>query len=330
MATCRRSFGALAAVTLSVAQVPTTVLAATPTDDWPTRPMRVVVGVAPGGPTDIFSRMLGQKLTERWGQAVIVDNRPGAGQTIGAEIVARAAPDGYTLFMCTQTFAVNPSLYRKLPYDSLKDFVPVSLIVRQPLVLFLHPGVPAKSLKELVAHGRANPGKLAYGSSGPSSSLRFAAELLKSLGGFDLLHVPYKGTAPALTDLATGQVQIVFSGLPAAQPFFTTGRVRPIMVAGEQRLEGMPELPTAAEAGMPGLIAESWFGLLAPARTPQPVVRKLAGAVMEAMRAPDIRGRLAKEGAFAIGSTPEAFGELIRVEMEKWGKIVRANDIRAE
>lgn len=304
--------------------------AAAAADDFPNRPLRIVVGVAPGGPTDIYSRMVGQKLTERWGQAVIVDNRPGAAQTIGADLVARATPDGHTLFMCTQTFAVNPSLFRKLPYDSLRDFAPVSLVVRQPLAIFVAPGMPVRTLKELIAYGRANSGKLNYGSSGPSSSLRFGAELLKSLGGFDLLHVAYKGTAPALTDLAAGQVHVVFSGLPAAYPFYSTGRVRPIAVAGEQRLEGLPDLPTTAEAGLPGLVAESWFGILAPAKTPPEVIRKLHAAIAEAARGPDIRGRLAKEGAFAVGSTPEAFAAMIRSEMEKWGKIVRDNNIRAD
>jgi tripartite-type tricarboxylate transporter receptor subunit TctC len=310
--------------------MPAGVAAATGAEDYPARPMRILVGVSPGGPTDIYSRMIGQKLTERWGQPMIVDNRAGAGQTIAADITARAAPDGYTLFMCTQTFAVNPSLYRKLPYDSLRDFAPVSLVVRQPLALFVSPTLPVRSLKELVAYGRANPGKLNYGSSGPSSSLRFAAELLKVLGGFDLVHVAYKGTAPALTDLATGQVQIVFSGLPAAQPFYSSGRIRPIAVAGEQRLEGMPDLPTAAEAGLPGLVAESWFGVLAPAKTPPAIVRKLSAAIMEATRTPEMRARLSKEGAHAVGNTPEEFGALIRSEMAKWGKIVRDNDIRAD
>jgi len=299
-------------------------------DDWPARPLRIVVAVAPGGPTDIYSRMLGQKLTERWGQPIIIDNRAGAGQTIGAGIVARSAPDGYTLFMCTQTFAVNPSLYKDLSYDSVRDFVPVSLMVRQPLALFVSPNLPVRSLKELIAYGKSNPGKLNYGSSGASSSLRFAGELLKSLGGFDIVHVAYKGTAPALTDLAAGQVQIVFSGLPAAQPFYSTGRVRPIAVAGVERLEGLPDLPTTAEAGLPGLVAESWFGILAPAKTPDAIVRKLNAAIVAAAKGQDIRGRLAREGAQAVGNTPEEFGALIRSEMAKWGKIVRENDIRAD
>ncbi len=310
--------------------VPATAAAAAAVDEYPARPIRILVGVTPGGPTDIYSRMIGQKLTERWGQPIVVDNRAGGGQTIAAEITARAAPDGYTLFMCTQTFAVNPSLYRKLPYDSLRDFAPVSLVVRQPLALFVSPTLPVRTLKELVAYGRANSGKLNFGSSGPSSSLRFAAELLKVLGGFDLVHVAYKGAAPALTDLATGQVQIVFSGLPAAQPFYAGGRIRPIAVAGEQRLEGMPDLPTAAEAGLPGLVAESWFGVLAPAKTPAAIVRKLNAAIVDATRAPEMRARLAKEGAHAVGSTPEEFGALIRSEMAKWGKIVRDNDIRPD
>jgi len=298
--------------------------------DYPTKPIRFVVGVAPGGPTDIFARLVGQRLTELWGQPVIIDNRAGAGQTIGADIVARSAPDGYTLFMCTQTFAVNPSIFRKLPYDSLRDFAPVTMVVSQPLVLFVPPSLPARNLRELIDHAKANPGKLNFGSSGPSSSLRFAGELVKSLGGVSLVHVPYKGTAPALTALAGNQVQIVFSGLPAARPFYTTNRVRALAVAAEKRLDGMPELPTTAEAGLPGLIAESWFGVLAPAKTPQTVIDKLADHIGQYVRSPEMRTRILNEGAVTVGNTPAEFAALIRAEMQKWAKVVREHDIRIE
>jgi tripartite-type tricarboxylate transporter receptor subunit TctC len=298
--------------------------------DYPNRPIRFVVGVPPGGPTDIFARLVGQRLTEVWGQSVVIDNRAGAGQTIGADIVARSAPDGYTLFMCTQTFAVNPSIFKKLPYDSLRDFSPVTLVVRQPLVLFVPPGLPARNLRALIDYAKANPGKLNFGSSGPSSSLRFSGELLKSLAGVSLVHIPYKGTGPALTALATDQVQIVFSGLPAARPFYTTGRIRPLAVAADARLDGMPDLPTTAEAGLPGLTAESWFGVLVPARTPEAIVQKLSGEIASYIRAPAMRERLLNEGAVAIGNTPAEFARLIRTEMEKWAKVVRDNNIRID
>ncbi|MCC6532029.1 MAG: tripartite tricarboxylate transporter substrate binding protein [Burkholderiales bacterium] len=298
--------------------------------DYPARPIRMVVAVAPGGPTDIYARLVGQRLTERWGQAVVIDNRAGAGQTIGADIVARAVPDGHTLLMATQTFAVNPSIFKQLPYDSLADFAPVSLVVRQPLALFVPQSLPARNVRELVDYARANAGKLNFGSSGPSSSLRFAGELLNALAAIKLTHVPYKGTAPALTALAGNQVQVVFSGLPAAHPFYSSGRVRALAVAAERRLEAMPDLPTTAEAGLPGLTAESWFGVLAPGRTPAAVVAKLAGEIASFVRSPEIRKRIATEGAEAIGNTPAEFSVLIKTEMQKWAKVVRDNQIRID
>jgi tripartite-type tricarboxylate transporter receptor subunit TctC len=303
---------------------------ALPAADYPTRPIRFVVGVAPGGPTDIFARLVGQRLTEKWGQPVVIDNRPGAGQTIGADIVARAVADGHTLLMGTQTFAVNPSIFKKLPYDSLRDFAPVTLVVRQPLAMFVPPSLPARNLREFIDYARGNPGKLNFGSSGPSSSLRFAGELTNSLAGLKLVHVPYKGTAPALTALASSQVHVVFSGLPAAHPFYSSGRIRALAVAAERRLEAMPDLPTTAEAGLPGLTAESWFGVLAPGRTPKEVIAKLAGEIAVFIRSPEIRKRIVNDGAEAIGNTPAEFAALIQAEMAKWAKVVRENDIRIE
>lgn len=298
--------------------------------DYPARPIRFVIGVAPGGPTDIFARLVGQRLTEKWGQPVVVDHRPGAGQTIGAEIVARAAPDGHTLLMGTQTFAVNPSIFKKLPFDSVRDFAPVTMVARQPLVMFVPPSLPAKSLREFVGYARANPDKLNFGSSGPSSSLRFAGELLNSLGRLKLTHVPYKGTGPALTALVTGQVQVVFSGLPAAHPFYSTGRIRPLATASDKRLEGMPELPTTAEAGLPGLTAETWFGVLAPGRTPKEIVNKLAAEIAAYVNAPETRKRIVADGAESIGNTPAEFAVQLQAEMKKWARLVQENGIHVE
>jgi len=298
--------------------------------DYPTRPIRFIVGVAPGGPTDIFARLVGQRLSERWGQPVVVDHRPGAGQTIGAEIVSRAAPDGHTLFMATQTFAVNPSIFKKLPYDSLRDFAPVTMVARQPLVMFIAPSIPVGTLREFIDFARTHPDKLNFGSSGPSSSLRFAGELTNSLAKLKLTHVPYKGTGPALAALVSGQVQVVFSGLPAAQPFYSSGRIRPLATAAERRIEAMPDVPTTAEAGLPGLTAETWFGVLAPGRTPTDVVAKLAGEIAAFVGSPEMRKRVAGDGVEPIGNSPAQFAALIRAEMKKWSKLVQDNDIRVE
>ena len=298
--------------------------------DYPNRPIRMVVAVPPGGPTDFFARLVGQKLADRWGQSVIIDNRPGGGQVIGTDIVAKAPADGYTLLMCTQTFSVNPSLFETLPYDPLRDFQPVSLVARAPLALFVNPTLPAKTLKELIALAKARPGQINFASSGPSSSLRFAGELLKSMTGIEIVHVPYKGSGPALTDLISGQVQMMFNDIIAALPHVKSGRIRVLATASDKRSAAMPEVPTMAEAGLPGYVAESWFGVLAPAKVPREVVAALNGEIVRILDQPEVRARIVHDGGEPVSSTPAQFNALIRSEMQKWGKIIRDNKIRPD
>jgi tripartite-type tricarboxylate transporter receptor subunit TctC len=273
---------------------------------------------------------VGQKLADRWGQSVIIDNRPGGGQVIGTDIVAKAPADGYTLLMCTQTFSVNPSLFETLPYDPLRDFQPVSLVARAPLALFVNPTLPAKTLKELIALAKARPGQINFASSGPSSSLRFAGELLKSMTGIEIVHVPYKGSGPALTDLISGQVQMMFNDIIAALPHVKSGRIRVLATASDKRSAAMPEVPTMAEAGLPGYVAESWFGVLAPAKVPREVVAALNGEIVRILDQPEVRARIVHDGGEPVSSTPAQFNALIRSEMQKWGKIIRDNKIRPD
>lgn len=295
--------------------------------DYPARPIRMVVAVAPAGPTDILGRIIGQKFTESWGQPVIIDNRPGGGQVIGAEIVAKAPPDGYTLLMGTNTFAVNPSLFKTLPFDSLRDFAPITLVAEVPLVLVVHPSVPAKTLKELIAFGKSLPRQLIYASSGTSSSLRLAAELMHSMTGVEMVHVPYKGSGPATTDLISGQVQLMFGNPLVVAPHVKAGKLRALAITSERRAASMPELPTMSEAGLPGYSAGSWFGLIAPGKTSAAIVNKLHVEVVRILGLPDVEARIKGAGADAIGNTPQEFSAYIKAEMAKWAKVIRASGI---
>lgn len=295
---------------------------------FPARPVRFIVPFVPGGGTDTFARITGAKVSELWGQQLIVDNRPGAQGNIGTVLGAKAPPDGYTLTLAfVGTLAINPHIYKPAGFDTLKDFIAVSRGTTEPWVLAVNAASPA-DVKEFIALAKKSPGKLAFGSG--SSGSQLAGELFKLAAGVDLLHVPYKGTAPALTDLAAGQVHIVFSGLPAAQPFYATGRIRPIAVASERRTAGMPDLPTTAEAGLPGLLAESWFGVLAPGRTPAAIVARLNAEIVRIVRSPELKARLVTEGADAGGNSPAEFAALIRAETARWGRVVRENQIRIE
>jgi tripartite-type tricarboxylate transporter receptor subunit TctC len=296
---------------------------------YPVKSIRMVVAVAAAGPTDVLARMIGQKLTETWGQQVIVDNRPGGAQAVGAEIVAKSPPDGYTLLMGTNTFAVNPALFKKLPYDTERDFASITLVAEVPLLLTVHPGVPATTLKELIAVAKARPGQLNYASSGSSSSLRLAAELMRSMAGIDIVHVPYKGSAPAMTDLIGGQVQLMFANPLIVLPHVKAARLRALAITSAKRSASasLRELPTMSEAGLPGYSAGSWFGLMAPRQTPKPVVDKLHAEVVRILRTPEVGARLETEGAIAVGNTPEEFSAYIAGEMKKWEKVVRATGI---
>ena len=297
---------------------------------WPAKPVRIIVAVAPGGPTDLLARAIGPKLTEAWGQQITVENRPGAGQVIGTGVVAHAAADGYTLLMTTNVFPVNTFLYPKLPYDPKKDFAPVTLVLESSLVLVVHPSVPATSLKELIAYARANPGKLNFGSSGPSSSLRFAVELLKSSAGIDMIHVPYNGTGPLTTALIGGTVQLAVASMQAPKQHIDAGRLRALATTGAQRSPIMPEVPTMAEAGLPGYSAGSWFGLLAPAATPAAIINKVQTDVAATLKTPEIARIVRSLDGVAIGNTPAQFAAYIDAEASKWGKIIKDYNITAE
>lgn len=297
---------------------------------YPDKPIRLIVPYPPGGATDIVARSLGQKLYETFGQQVVIDNRAGGGQVIGTDLAAKAAPNGYTLLLATITHAINPSLRAKLPYDSLKDFAPVTLVAASPQILIAHPSVAAKNVTELIALARARPGQLNYASSGNGSGGHLAMELFKSMTGLQIAHVPYKGAGPALTDLIGGQVQIMFTSPLAALPHVRAGKLTALAMAGARRSEAAPELPTVAESGVPGFEASLWYGVLAPAGTPNAVVTALHRALTAALKAADVRDRLLTQGVEPIGSSAREFENFMRSETVKWGKVVKAAGMRPD
>ena len=291
---------------------------------YPTKPIRLVVPFPPGGATDILARDVAQKLTEAWGQSVIVDNRPGAGGNIGSELVAKAAPDGYTIEMGTVgTHAINASLYAKMPYDHVKDFTPVILVAGVPNVLVVNPSVPANSVAEIIAYAKANPGKLNFASSGNGTSIHLSGELFKVMAGVQITHIPYKGSTPALQDLLAGQVQMMFDNLPPSLPQIKAGKLRALAVTSATRAPALPDVPTLAESGLPGFEASSWFGILAPAGTPAPIVAKLNGEIAKWLATPEAKEKLAKQGANAAGGSPDDFAKHIAAETAKWAKVVK-------
>jgi tripartite-type tricarboxylate transporter receptor subunit TctC len=291
---------------------------------YPTKPIRLVVPFPPGGATDILARDVAQKLTEAWGQSVIVDNRPGAGGNIGSELVAKSSPDGYTLEMGTVgTHAINASLYAKMPYDHVKDFTPVILVAGVPNVLVVNPALPANSVAELIAYAKANPGKLNFASSGNGTSIHLSGELFKVMAGVQITHIPYKGSAPALQDLLGGQVQMMFDNLPPSLPQIKAGKLRALAVTSLTRAPALPDVPTLSESGLPGFEASSWFGILAPAGTPAPIVAKLNAEIAKWLATPEAKEKLAKQGANAAGGTPDDFAKHIAAETAKWAKVVK-------
>ncbi|QHE84261.1 Bug family tripartite tricarboxylate transporter substrate binding protein [Hydrogenophaga sp. BPS33] len=297
---------------------------------YPAKPLRIIVAVAPGGPTDHLARLIGQKLAQAWGQPVTIDNRPGAGQLIGTAAAAKAPADGYTLLMTTNVFPVNTFLYAKLPYDPQKDFVPVSLVASASLTLVVNPELKVSTLSELIAYAKQNPGKLNFGSSGVSSSLRFAVELLKSMAGIEMTHVPFSGAAPMMTALLGNVVQLAIVDSKVAKVPIDAGRVRALAVTSAARSPNMPNVPTISEEGLRGYAAGSWFGLLAPAGTPAPVVEKIQAEVARILKMPDVAQNLADHDEVPIGSTPAEFAAYINAESEKWGKIIKDNNITAQ
>ena len=297
---------------------------------FPTRPIRLIVPFPPGGGTDITARAVAQKLGESWGQTVVVDNRPGANGTIGVDLAAKSAPDGYTLTMISSSHAVNVGLYARQPYDLIRDLAPVTQATRQPYALVINPAVPAKSVKELIAHARAKPGTLNYGSSGTGGISHLAGALLGSITGTTLTHVPYKGGAPATIDVISGQIQILFGTLLLTGPHIKAGRLRVLAVTTPTRWPGTPELPTMQEAGVPGFVITQWYGMLAPAKTPPVIVARLNKEIARILHQPDVKEKLAADGADAVGNTPEQFGAHIRSEVAKYGKLVKQIGLKAE
>jgi tripartite-type tricarboxylate transporter receptor subunit TctC len=299
-------------------------------EPYPVKPIRIVIGFSPGGPTGTAARLVGQKLTEHWGQQVIVEARPGAGGNIAAEYVARAAPDGYTLLLPAFAHAVNPSLFSQLPFDTLKDFAPVALFSSAPNVLVVHPLIHARSVSELIALAKAAPGQLTYGSAGNGTASHLAGELLNMTAGTDITHVPYKGSAPASAELLGGHISAAFPGVAIALPHSRAGRMRALAITSLRRSKQMPEVPTMSEAGLKGYEVVSWYGLLAPAGTPGEVVQRLNAEVNRATQEPDAIERLASFGAEAVQATSAEFGEFIRNEIAKWAKVTKAAGLRAD
>lgn len=316
------------AATASLATLPL----AAQTTDWPQKPLTLIVPFTPGGSTDILARLLSQKLGDAFGKSVIVENRPGAGGSIGAEMVARAPADGHTLLMGhIGTLAVNPSLYPNLGYDPLKSFRPVSQIAAVHNLLVVHPSVPATTVKELIAHAKANPGKLTYGTGGNGSAAHIATVALADAAGLDLVHVPYKGTAPAVTDLLAGRISMAFTGAPVLLPHVQAGKLRVLGISGTKRLLTLPDVPTVAEAGgLPGFEASQWYGIVVPAGTPEPVVARLNSEIVKGMGAPENVERLAKEGADIAVNSPDAFATYIGAEIKRWGALISKAGIKPE
>jgi tripartite-type tricarboxylate transporter receptor subunit TctC len=298
---------------------------------YPNHAIRLVVPFPAGGTTDILARDVAKKLTETLGQAVVVDNRPGAGGNIGADIVAKSSPDGYTLLMGTVgTHAINPSLYAKMPYDHVKDFVPVVLVAGVPNVLVVNPSVPINSVADLIKLAKAKPGAINFASSGSGTSIHLSGELFKTMAGVDITHVPYKGSSPALTDLMGGQVQIMFDNLPSSLALIKSGKLRAIAVTSLKRAPALPDVPTIAESGLPGFEASSWFGILAPAGTPAPIVAKLNAEVNKYLQSPEGKEQLLAQGAEIAGGSPEKFVAHIRAETDKWAKVVKASGAKVD
>jgi len=298
---------------------------------YPAKPVHIVVPFPPVGAADLLTRALGDKLTKTWGQPVVTDNRPGAGANIGAEAVAKSAPDGYTLLMAAATtHAVSMSLYPKLGYDLEKDLVPVSLVANVPHILVAHPTVPGQTLREVIAFLKAQDGKVNFASQGNGTLSHLEFELMKSLGGFSAIHVPYKGSAPALVDLLAGNVLLLFDSIPSSLPHVRAGKLRGIAVASSRRSPVLPDLPTLSEAGLTGFSADNWFGVMAPAGTPAAIIAKLNGDIATALDAAEVKEIVARQGGELRASTPGEMAAQIRSDREKWGKVVRDSGARIE
>jgi tripartite-type tricarboxylate transporter receptor subunit TctC len=297
---------------------------------FPNKPVRIIVPYPPGGGTDVVARTVAPKMQEALGQPVVVENRAGAGGNIGTEVVAKSPADGYTLLVASASTAINQTLTKNLSWDAVRDFSPVVLLVLNQSLLVVHPSVPASSVRELIALARAKPGSVTYASYGNGSSAHLIGELFKMMAGVDLLHVPYKGAAPAVNDLLGGQVNMLFSDVAAILPHVKSGKVRALGIGSEKRFAGLPEVPTIAEAGVPGFVGGGFLGLVAPAGTPREVVAALNAAALKSLAAPEVIERLNALASPPQGGTPEAFGALLRAEVDKWAKVIRAGNVKAD
>jgi len=298
--------------------------------DYPARPVRIVVPSPPGGGTDIIARVLAQYLSKTMSQQFFVENRPGAGNMIGIESVARAAPDGYTLLFAPSTLALNSVLYKKVSYDPVRDFAPITIAATTANVLIVNPGLPVKSLGDLIALAKRQPGELTYGTPGIGTSPHMSMELFKSMAGIDLRHIPYRGTAPAVTDVITGQIAATFANALTAKPQVDAAKVRALAVSGPKRIAALPDIPPVAEAGVPGYAAVQWYALLAPAGTPAEIIPRLHAEATQALKTAEMQEKLAADGAEPVGSTPDELAALIRNELDKWNKVARAANIEPQ
>ena len=297
---------------------------------FPIKPIKMVIGYAPGGGSDIMGRLIAQQITEATGQQVVVENRAGAAQNVAAEIVAKAPADGYTLFLSSAALGVNVSLYPKLNYDPVKDFLPVAVFATSPNLLLVHPSFPARSVKEFIAVARKNPKKLNFSSSGSGSTQHLGGEMLNLMIGVSMTHIPYKGSAPSMTALASGEVDFSFNNIPASQPLMTPGRIRALAITSARRSLLLPDLPTMIEGGLPGFVTDTWYGVLAPAGTPVDVINALNAVIVKAVQKEDFRARLAQMGADPLAETPDYFRKMLLQEIERWGKVVRASKAKPE
>ena len=296
-------------------------------DDYPSRPVKIVAPFGAGGPTDVYTRSIANELQKSLGQTFFIEDRPGAGTTIGTDLVAHAAPDGYTLLMVSGTQTVNETLYTQKPYQLMRDLTPVAPLMDTDLVLVVHPSVPAKTLQELLALARAKPGMLNYGSSGPGSNYHMAAELLKSLTGIDIVHVPYKGSTGMRSDILSGQIQMLFDAIPTMAPTVQSGTVRALATSGRTRSPILPDVPTFTEAGVPGFQATLWVGFMAPKATPQPIVDQLSRTIIDILKRPDIKDAWEKQGASPMVMTQAVFTAFMESEIAKWAKVIETNHI---
>ena len=294
--------------------------------NYPVRPVRMIVPFSPGGATDVPARILAQRLSEAFGHQIVIDNRPGAGGVLGAEAVAKAPPDGYTLLLTATTHVISASLYKKLPYDAIRDFAPIVLIGSGPNVLTVHPSLPAKNVRELIALAKARPGKIDYASSGNGSAQHLFGALFMSMADVRMMHIPYKGSAPATTDLIAGQVSVGFPGIALVLPHTKAGRLRALAVTSAERSKAMPDVPSIAEAGVPGYAATLWSGLLAPRGTPPEIVQKLYDEIAKILKQPEVESAYLATGTDVTISNPEQFGRFVRAEYDKWAKVIKTVD----